>query len=98
MTLSCTHRDGPHRAGQIYVRRLRAIARAASSRTSAAFKIIHQAIVTAKTRRLERELTFHADSSDNWSVAESVTEGHDAHRDAARFPQRPLILDDKWDF
>jgi hypothetical protein len=38
------------------------------------FEVMHQGIVTAKTRRLQRELKFH------------------------EIPQRPLILDDKWDF
>jgi hypothetical protein len=39
--------------------RLRALAWRAVSRTIAVFSILHQAIVTAKTRRLERELMFH---------------------------------------
>jgi DNA-binding transcriptional LysR family regulator len=54
--------------------RLYPLARRTIVRISAAFRIIHQAIVTAKTRRIQRELMFH------------------------EIPQRPLILDDKWDF
>jgi hypothetical protein len=50
------------------------LARRTIARISAVFRIIHQAIVTAKTRRIQRELMFH------------------------EIPQRPLILDDKWDF
>jgi hypothetical protein len=72
MTLFYSHRDGlPETAGgsQPY-----ALARRTIVRISAAFRIIHQAIVTAKTRRMQRELMFH------------------------EIPQRPLILDDKWDF
>jgi hypothetical protein len=61
-------------------RRVGAFARQATGRTGAAFKILHRAIVTAKTRRLERELTFHTGS-----------------HDSAKFPQLPLILDEKWD-
>jgi hypothetical protein len=38
---------------------LRALARRAVSRAVAALRIIHQAIITAKIRRGERELMFH---------------------------------------
>jgi hypothetical protein len=72
MTLFYSHRDGlPETAGesQSY-----ALARRTIVAISAAFRIIHQAIVIAKTRRMQRELMFH------------------------EIPQRPLILDDKWDF
>lgn len=61
---------------------LRGLARRAASRAGAALAIVHRAVVPAKTRRLQRELMFHADPEN----------------DAARFPQRPLILDDRWDF
>jgi hypothetical protein len=72
MTLFYSHRDGLRETAdgsQPY-----ALARRTIVRISAAFRIIHQAIVTAKTRRMQRELMFH------------------------EIPQRPLILDDKWDF
>jgi hypothetical protein len=37
-------------------------------------------------------------SRDDWSL-EPVAHGHcDVNRNAAKFPQRPLILGDKWDF
>ena len=49
----------------------------------AMFKLLHQAIVTAKLRRLRRELTLHRSTS--------------AEFDAAQFPQHPLMLGDKWD-
>jgi hypothetical protein len=55
-------------------RRLRVLVRLAIRHTGAFLKIIHEAIVTAKTRRVQRELMLH------------------------KIPQRPLILDDKWDF
>ena len=54
------------------------------------FKAIHDAIVTAKMRRLRSELAFHSTTHDNW------TSGIDA--DVAKTPRRPLILGDKWDF
>ena len=53
---------------------LGAFLRHMAQRTGAALGALHRAIVTAKTRRLRRELRFHDT------------------------PQRPLILDDKWDF
>jgi hypothetical protein len=57
-------------------------------RVLAALRLMHRAIIIAKTRRLERELVRHADLSDR--AIEPV--------DATRYPQRPLILGDKWDF
>jgi hypothetical protein len=64
----------------------------ASAWLVAALKTIHQAIVTAKTRRLQRELMLHADLGDAWP-------GEDlGERDVRKIPQRPMILGDKWDF
>jgi hypothetical protein len=83
---------------QAFTKRLGALARRASGRTAAAFKIVHQAIVTAKTRRLARELMLHADSRDDRSLEPRVHESRDADTDVATLPQRPLILGDKWDF
>jgi hypothetical protein len=72
MTLCYPHRDsfGETAGGS----RLYRLARRTIVGISAAFRIIHQAIITAKMRRVQRELMFH------------------------EIPQRPLILDDKWDF
>jgi hypothetical protein len=69
--------------------RLRGLARRAIGRTSAAFKIIHQVIVTAKTRRHERELLFHAGSCGGPSLQPSIHERNDLAR--VQFPKRPLI-------
>ena len=69
--------------------RLRGLARRAIGRTSAAFKIIHQAVVTAKTRRHERELLFHAGSCGVPSLQPAIRERNDLAR--MQFPQRPLI-------
>ena len=106
MTLFYSHQDrlrdsiGKSRSGivslwQVLARRLY---EPALSRTSAIFKIVHQAIVTAKTRRLQRELMFHAGLRDDQSFQPRGHESYDADTDGAKFPQRPLILGDKWDF
>jgi hypothetical protein len=60
----------------------------ASARLAAALKTIHEAIVAAKTRRLQRELMFHAALEDEWL----------GEADIRKIPQRPMILGDKWDF
>jgi hypothetical protein len=51
-------------------------------------KTMHQAIVTAKLERLENELVLRRGYSENLA----------SDRDAVRYPQRPLVLSDKWDF
>jgi hypothetical protein len=58
------------------------------ARISAACRLMHRAIVDAKIRRLQNELTFE----DSYRKQPSCAD------DAARYPQRPLILGDKWDF
>jgi hypothetical protein len=52
------------------------------------FRLLHRAIVRAKLRRLQSELLFRRDYSEMLPLEE----------DATKFPQRPLILGDKWDF
>ena len=58
----------------------------------AALKVLHQAVIAAKMRRLQSELMFHSAAHEDWSLR---AEGEP---DAAKFPRRPLILGDKWDF
>jgi hypothetical protein len=58
-------------------------------RTTAALSTMHRAIVTAKLQRLRNEPAFQTDGYDD---------GPGNGEDAARYPQQPLILDDKWDF
>jgi hypothetical protein len=101
MTLFYSHQDRLDDAtgGSL----LRALAHLVINRASAAFTCIHQAIVTARARRMQRELMFHDCSHDGWSpeldARESNDRGKDAAKlDAAKFPQQPLILGDKWDF
>jgi hypothetical protein len=60
----------------------------AVARLAAAFKIIHRAIVTAKLRRLRSELMCHG----------GYLYEQPSDQDAAKIPQAPLILGDKWDF
>jgi hypothetical protein len=57
-------------------------------RIGIAFRLLHRSIVRAKLRRLHGELLFRRDYSEMLPLEE----------DATRFPQRPLILGDKWDF
>ncbi|HTC99057.1 MAG TPA: hypothetical protein VK734_15095 [Bradyrhizobium sp.] len=57
-------------------------------RIGIAFRLLHRGIVRAKLRRLHSELLFRRDYSEMLPPEE----------DAAKFPQRPLILGDKWDF
>jgi hypothetical protein len=54
----------------------------------AAFTAMHQAIVTAKLERLEHELVVRRGYGDDGLVC----------HEAARYPQRPLVLGEKWDF
>jgi hypothetical protein len=55
-------------------------------RIAAAFRAMHRAIAAAKLHRLRNELMLHR------STAEYV------EFDAAKYPQRPMILGEKWDF
>jgi hypothetical protein len=85
-----------YHSGAMHLKRLRVLARKISSSVSAALTMIHQAIVAAKLRRVQRELIFHAGSHDEWSRSK-WREGRGSVQDIRDFPQRPLILGDKWD-
>ena len=84
MSLFHVHHDDPH---GVVEKAGFPLARALA-RLAAAFKIVHRAIVAAKLRRLRNELTYHGGNVD----------GQPLDQDAAKFPQQPLILGDKWDF
>ena len=60
----------------------KAVARRAGHNIRAFLAFMHDAIVAAKMRRIQRELMCHSR----------------AEQDAGGFPRRPLILGDKWDF
>ena len=70
---------------------LRIAARRAIGGIGAGLRAFHRAIVAAKTRRMQRGLTSHNGLRDDGLLRS------DSH-DAAKFPQPPLILGDKWDF
>jgi hypothetical protein len=53
-------------------------------------RLARRAIVAAKLRRLRGELICHASMTADGSATPVA--------DAARWPQPPLILGDKWDF
>ena len=78
MTLFRLHDDSAALAGKNRLTLAHAMARLV-----AALKTIHQAIVAAKTRRLQRELMFHEPFSG---------------QDIGKVPQRPMILGDRWNF
>jgi hypothetical protein len=84
------------RARKMRSRRWRGLARRAIRRTIAALDILHRAIVTAKTRRLRREMMLYADTPDEMLSPDALGSGAD--RDLLKFPQRPLILGEKWDY
>ena len=58
----------------------------AVQKISAALKMMHRAIVAAKLRRLRNELMLHRNAQAR------------AEFDVTQFPQRPMVLGDKWDF
>ena len=69
----------------------------APARLIAVLKTIHQAIVAAKTRRLQRELMFHGDFGSE-SLDEILGDRPLGAEQFAKLPQRPMVLGDKWDF
>jgi hypothetical protein len=92
MTLFYSHQDRFRDASGASL--LRALALGIAGRTAAAFRFIHRAIVNAKMHRMQRELMFR----DRWPVEPDARAGRNPDSDAAKFPQAPLILGDKWDF
>ena len=67
-------------------------------RGGAVFGIVHRGIVTAKTRRLQRELLFHGGARGDGPLARHLQDVSGPDHDVAEFAQRPLLLGDKWDF
>jgi len=68
----------------------------ASDWLAAALRTIHEAIVAAKTRRLQRELMFHADPGDE--ALDIASHKPLDEQDVRKIPRQPTILGDKWDF
>jgi hypothetical protein len=77
---------------------LRRHIRRAIGRIGVALRIMHQAVVAAKMRRVERELMFHNGSYDRWFSEADAPQSRASGKDLVKFPQRLLILGDKWDF
>jgi hypothetical protein len=90
MTLFYSHRD---RLRDPAGTRLRVLARRAIGRLGAVLRIVHQSIIAAKTNRLRGALMLR----DEWPLGPNPDQ-HDPGQDAAKFPQCPLIIGDKWDF
>jgi hypothetical protein len=83
---------------QRFATSLRRHARRAIVRTGAALQIMHRAVIAARMRRIERELMFQNGSYDRWFCEPEAQQGDASGKDAVNFPQRPLLLSDKWDF
>jgi hypothetical protein len=77
--------------------RFRKLARRALRRTRAALAMLHQAIVTAKMRRLRREMLLYTGPRGDL-ISPPDSHNHGTERDLLKFPQRPLILGEKWDY
>ena len=60
-----------------------------------ALRTLHRAIAAAKIRRIRNELMLHRHAY-HWAQ-EPVLDARTEH-DAAKYPRRPLVLGDKWDF
>ena len=58
---------------------------------AATLRMIHEAIVAARTRR-QCELMFYGD------LGEGAFETQFGEQDVKKIPQRPMVLGDKWDF
>jgi hypothetical protein len=85
MTLFHTHRGEVFGSGGLRSGSRFSAARA-RRKISAALKMMHRAIVTAKLRRLRNELMLHRNAQAHGEF------------DVSKFPQRPMVLGDKWDF
>jgi len=91
MTLFYSHHDRLHgSAGTGHHPIMRTLTRVRS-----ALRMLHRAIAAAKIRRIRNELMLHG-GAHPWAQ-EPAHEGQ-AEKDAAHYPQCPLILGDKWDF
>ena len=92
MTLFHLHDDFAAPAGESRISLDRALAW-----LTAAFRTVHESIVAAKTRRLQRELMFRGELGSE-SLDEIVGDRPLSAEEFAKLPQRPMVLSDKWDF
>jgi hypothetical protein len=84
--------DRPSSSQGTFAPSLRRHSRRAIGRTGAALTVMHRAMIAGRMRRVERELY------DRWFSGPDSAQSHASGRDLANFPQRPLLLSDKWDF
>jgi hypothetical protein len=75
----------------------RRLMRRAVGRAAAVLRFLHGAIMTAKMRRIQRELMLQIALRDEWPMKPD-SDQCDPEKAAAKFPQQPLIFGDKWDF
>ena len=88
MTLFYAHHDPLNRsAGAGHHPMMRTLKRVRS-----ALRTLHRAIAAAKIRRIRNELMLHGGPC-RWTQRPA----HDG-QDATKYPRRPLVLGDKWDF
>jgi hypothetical protein len=78
-----------YHSGAMQLKRLRVVGRLTRNHIRGFLTFMHNAMVAAKMRRIQRELMFH--TGPKWHE-ESLD------KDSRDFPQVPLILSDKWDF
>jgi len=64
-------------------------------RVRAGLRMMHRAIAAAKIRRIRNELMLHGGAR-HW--AQKPAPDGQAENDAAKYPRRPIVLGDKWDF
>jgi hypothetical protein len=64
-------------------------------RVRAGLRMMHRAIAAAKIRRIRNELMLHGGAR-HW--AQKPAPDDRAENDAAKYPRRPIIPGDKWDF
>jgi hypothetical protein len=91
MTLLYSHHDRLHGSADTghhpIMRTLKRVRRA--------LRRLHRAIAAAKLRRIRNELMFHR-RAHHW--AQTPAPAGLEENDTAKYPQRPLVLGDKWDF
>jgi hypothetical protein len=91
MTLFYSHHDRLHgSAGTGHHPVVRTL-----KRIRATLRMIHRAIAAAKIRRIRNELMLHGHTY-HW--ARKPAAAGQPESDAMKYPQRPLVLGDKWDF
>lgn len=91
MALLYSHNDRPRRAAGVSSLSFTRVMK----RLRFALRIIHRQIAAAKIHRLRNELMLHADTHADWAKPHGLA--GDAGKDVTNYPQRPLVLGDKWD-